>query len=110
MNPPLLPPSLDDTPSDLVTSQQVHEYRAIVKDKFHDAMDSTIYVCGMTALDHDDPCYDMFYCDPSLECDSHVESDFCISRIQPKRLVLCFHCTGNILDSLVELHTHLKAP
>ena len=39
-------------------------------------MESAIYMCGMTALDHDDPCYVMFQCDPSLECDSHAESEF----------------------------------
>ncbi len=45
-----------------------------------------------------------------LECDSHVESDFYASRIQPDRVVLCCHCAGTMLDSPVELHTHLKAP
>jgi len=64
----------------------------------------------MTTLDHDDPCYDMFQCDPSLECDSHVESEFYVSRIHPDRVVLCCHCAGTMLDSPVELHTHLKAP
>jgi len=39
-----------------------------------------------------------------------VESDFYVSRIQPKRVVLCCHCAGTILDSPFELHTHLKAP
>ncbi len=62
---PALPlPSLDDTPSEPLTTRRVHEYRAMVKDKLHNAMESTIYMCGMAALAHDDPCYDMFQCDP----------------------------------------------
>ena len=39
-----------------------------------------------------------------------MESDFYVSRIQPKRIVLCCHCDCTMLDSPVELHTHLKAP
>ena len=50
------------------------------------------------------------FCDPSLECDTHVESDFYVSRVQPDRVVLCCHCAGTMHNSLVELHTHLKAP
>ncbi len=53
-----LRPSLDDTPSDPVTSQYVHEYRAMFKDRLYDAMESTIYMSGMSALDHD--CYGYF--------------------------------------------------
>ena len=66
MIPPLLPPGPDDTPSEPITSQQVHLYRAMVKDRLHDAMHSTIYMCGMVALDQDDPRYEVFHCDPSL--------------------------------------------
>jgi hypothetical protein len=32
----------------------------MVKDMLHDAMDSSIIVCGMTPLDPDDPCYDFY--------------------------------------------------
>ena len=36
--------------------------------KLHVAMEFIIYMCGMDALDLDDPCYDLFhYCDPFLE-------------------------------------------
>ena len=73
MNPPLPPPTLDDTQSEPVTAREVQEFRAMLKDKLHDATESDIYMCGMTALNHDDPCYDMFHCDPSLECNSHVD-------------------------------------
>ena len=49
-----------DIASEPVTSQQVQEYRAMVKDMLHNAMESTIYMCGMVALDLDDPCYEIF--------------------------------------------------
>ena len=93
-----------------ITSQHVHLYRAMVKDRLHDAIHITIYMCGVTDLDQDDPCYAVFHCDPSLERDTHLESDFFVSRIQPDRMVLCCHCAGTMHNSLVELHTHLKAP
>ena len=75
---PLTPPNLDDTPrKPVTTSQQVHEYRAIVKDTLHDAVDeSTIFMCGINASNRDDLCYDMVQCDPSLERASLVELDF----------------------------------
>jgi len=110
MKPPLPPPSLDDTPSEPLTSQQVNDCQAMVKDMLNDAVESTIFMCGMVALDLDDPCYDLFRFDPSLDCDTHVESEFYVSRIQPKRVVLCYHCAGTMLDSPIQLNTHLKAP
>ncbi len=82
----------------------------MVKDKLHDAMDSTIYMYGMAALDLDDPGYNMFLCDPSLECDTIVEPEFYVSRIQPRRVVLCCHCAGTVPDPPIELNTRLKAP
>ena len=36
--------------------------------------------------------------------------NFFVSRNQQKRMVLCCHCASTMLDSHVELHTHLKAP
>jgi len=82
----------------------------MVKDRLHDAMESTIYMCGMAALDFDDPYYDILFCDPSLECDTIVEPKFYVSRIQPGRMVLCFHCAGTLPDSAIEMNSHLKAP
>ena len=77
MKPPVQSPSLEDNPSEPVIPQQVHEYRIMVKDKLTDAIESTIYMCGMVVLDLDAPCFDIFHCEPSLaECDTHVESDF----------------------------------
>ena len=45
-------------------------------------MDSPIFTCGMAPLDPDDPCFALFHCDPSLECDTHVEPEFYTSRIE----------------------------
>ena len=44
MNPPLPPQSLDDTPSEPITSQQLYQYRAIAKDRLQDAMEYAIYM------------------------------------------------------------------
>jgi hypothetical protein len=84
----------------------------VYENLIHDAMESTIssYMCGMAAFDLDDPCYEIFHCDPSLECDTHLESEYYVSRIQPSRLVMCCHCAGTMLDSPVEMNTHLMAP
>ena len=109
MQPPLLPLSLEETPSEPPTPHQLHEYRAMVKDRLHDAMESTIFMCGMAALDFDYPCYDILLCDPSLECDTIVEPEFYVSRIQPGRMVLCCHCAGTLPDSPIEMNSHLKA-
>ena len=63
----------------------------------------------MAPLEHDDPCYDIFLCDPSQGCDSPLEPDFYVSKIQPKRLELCCHCAG-VFYSPVDLNPSLKAP
>ena len=110
MQPPLLPRSLEETPSEPPTPHQLHEYRAMVKDRLHDAMESTIFMCGMAALDFDYPCYDILLCDPSLECDTIVEPEFYVSRIQSRRMGLCCHCAGTLPDSPIEMNSHLKAP
>jgi hypothetical protein len=112
MKPPLPTPSLDGTPSEqLIKSHQVHEYRVMVKDILEDAMEFVIFMCGMAALDTDDPCYYIYHCDPSLECDTHLGPEFYISKIQPGRMVLCCHCAGTTMpDSPVELNNQLKAP
>ena len=87
MKPPLQTPSFeDDTSSAQSTSQEVQHYQSMVKDRLHDSIEYSIYLCGMDALNHDDPSYDKFHCNPSLECDKYEESEFYVSRIQPKRL------------------------
>ena len=63
----------------------------------------------MTPLDLDDPCHELYLCDTSLDCDSHVEAEFYVSRVQPSRLELCCHCAC-VLDSPIVMNTHLKAP
>ncbi len=91
--------------------RQLHEYLAMVKDRRHDSMmESIIYMCGMAALDFDDPCCDILLCDPSLECDTIVEPEFYVIRIHPGRIVLCCHCVGTLPDSPIEMNSHLKAP
>ncbi len=66
----------------------------MAKDRLHDAMDSSIFMCGMTPLDPDDPCYDIFHCDPSLDCTTHIEADLYTSKVQLLRVELCCHCAG----------------
>jgi hypothetical protein len=36
-------------------------------------MESPIFICGMPPLDSDDPIYDIIHCDPSLNCNTHIE-------------------------------------
>jgi hypothetical protein len=68
MKAPLPPPNSDNV-STGATSQ---EYISFVKERLVDAMDSTIFSCGMAPLDPDDPCYSIFLCDRSSDCDLHV--------------------------------------
>ncbi len=66
---------------------------------------------SMGALDIDDPCYTIYHCDPSLECDTHTEPELYISRFQPVRMVLCCHCACTTMpDSLFEFNPQPKAP
>ena len=58
------------------TSEEVKQYMVFAKAKLVDATESLIYMCGMAPLDPDDPCFDIFQCDPSLDCDAHKESEF----------------------------------
>jgi hypothetical protein len=81
----------------------------MARGKLQDAMESPIYICGMAPLDPDDPCYEIFVCDTTLECDKHVEAEFYVSKIQPSRLELCCYCAG-VFNSPIELNTSLKAP
>ena len=61
------------------------------------------------SLNPHDPCYDVFHCDPSLDCNAHIEANFYTSKIQPTRVDLCCHCAGEFY-SPVELSSSLKAP
>ena len=81
----------------------------MARDRLHDAMESAIFVCGMGLLDQDDPCYDVFLYDTSLDCIAHIEAIFYTSKIQPARVELCCYCAGEF-DSPVELNSSLKAP
>ncbi len=82
---------------------------SMVKGRLQDAIESPIFICGMAPLDPDDPCHELFLCDTSLDCDSHVEAEFYVSRVQSTRLELCCNCAG-VLDSPIVMNTHLKAP
>ena len=46
----------------------------MAKAKLHDASESQIFMFDMAPLDPDDPCYDLFQSDPSLDCDTHMEA------------------------------------
>ena len=82
---------------------------SMVKGRLQDAIESPIFICGMAPLDPNDHCHDFFLCDTSLDCDSHVEAEFYVSRVQPPRLELYCHC-ASVLDSPIVMNTHLKAP
>ncbi len=82
---------------------------SMVKGRLQDAIESPIFICGMAPLDLDGPCHELFLCGTLLDCDSYVEAEFYVSRVQPSRLELCCHCAG-VLDSPIVRTTHLKAP
>ena len=103
-----LKPSLLEDGQDNTSADEVKKYRAMAKDRLLDAMESAIFMCGMAPLDPDDPCYAIFHCDPSFDCDTHIESDFHTSKYQANRIDICCHCDGT-KDSLVTLNTSLKA-
>ena len=69
-----------------MTKEEIKAYRIVAKDMLNDATESPIFICGMTALDSDDPFYNIFLCDPSLDCNTHIEADFYTSRIIPERI------------------------
>ena len=64
-----------------MTANEVQQCKAVAKDMLVDASESIIYMCGMVPLDPADPCFEFFPCDPVLECDSHIESEFYTSKI-----------------------------
>ena len=66
-------------------------------------MDSAIFVCGMAPLDPDDPSFDLFLCDPSLDSDTQNEADFYTSKIELERAELYCDCACEF-DSSVEMN------
>ncbi len=99
------PPPHEAPPS----TQELKHYQALAKGRLDDAVESHIFICGMAPLDSDEPFHDIFLCDPSLDCDTHIEPEFYVSRIVPTRLELCCHCTG-VFELPIDLNIHLKAP
>jgi hypothetical protein len=90
------------------THEEVQKYMAMAKGMLIDAMESTIFICNMAPLDHDDPCSNRFLYDTSQDCDSPLEPEFYVSKIQPTRLELCCHC-ADVFDSPIDLNPSLKA-
>ena len=86
--PPIIPNNHDNTMPPVI-KEEIKSYRAVAKDMLRDAMESTIFVCGIKPLGHDDPMYDIFQCDPSLECNTHIEADFYTPHIWSGRKELC---------------------
>ena len=105
MKAPLPPPNYENVVSTGVKSQV---YISFGEDRFLDAMESFIFLCGMASLDHDDPCHGVFFFDTSTDCDLHVKAEFYVPGIELNRKKLCCHCAG-ICDSLIELNSSLKA-
>ena len=81
----------------------------MARDKLYGAMGSAIFVCGMAPLAQDDPCYDVFHCETSLDCTAHNEAHFYTSKIQSTRVESCCYCACEF-DSPVEFNSSLKAP
>jgi hypothetical protein len=87
-----------------MTKEEIHK----TKDVLRDDAESTIFVCSVAPADIDDPLYDIFPCNSSLDCDTHVEADFFASRIMNECIEFCCHCAGKF-ESPVELISNLKA-
>ena len=69
-----------------MTPAELKQYMDIAKDRLVDATESAIYMCGMAALDLDDPFFDIFQCDSTFHCDSHIESEFYTSKIHTSKI------------------------
>ena len=83
-------------------------YRALAKVRLQDAIEPTIFMCGKSPLDPDDPCYDIFKCDPSMDCDTRVESEYYASKIMPQDIPMYCHCASTS-ESPITMHSHLMA-
>jgi hypothetical protein len=88
-----------------MTKEDIYKYRVLAKDRLHDAMESPIFIRGIVPFDSDDPMYDIFRCDPSLDCNTHIEAGFYTSRTKADRIELCCNCVGEInsISGRVEL-------
>ena len=60
---------------------EMQNYMSMAKDRLMDAMEFSIFMRGMAPLDLDDNCNLNFQYDPSLNCDTHIETEFYISMI-----------------------------
>ena len=104
MKPLLRPSSSNDTSTKcpVATYREVQEYVAMAKGRLNDAIDSPIFIRGMPPLDPDDPCYDIFLCDTTLDYETHLEPDFYVSRIEPTRLELLSLCRCRQISYRIE--------
>ena len=103
MKPPLPQESMDYAFFD-----EVQKYNAMAKVRLLDAMEATIFMCGMAPLNSDDPCHAIHHRDPSLNCDTHIESEFYTFKIHLGRINIWCHCAGTN-ESPVNLNSSLKA-
>jgi hypothetical protein len=79
MKPPI-PPAIEGNIYGIVPTPayELHMYRTMAGGRLYDTMETPIFVCGM---DTTNPCYDVFHCDPSLDCTAHIEADLHTSKI-----------------------------
>jgi hypothetical protein len=103
MRPP--PPTPPSEPV-IYTEAEVKRYITMAKDRLQDAIENTLFICGMAPLDPDNPCYDIFKRDPSMDCDTHVESEYYASKIMPQDIPMCCQCAGTS-ESPIAKHSHL---
>ncbi len=106
---PQLNPDNATTTKAPVTTEDVRQYISMARGRLKDAMEFSICIYGMDSLDLDDPCYDICVCDTSLDCDTHVEAEFDVSKIQPIHLELYCYC-AEVFNSPIDLNIPLKAP
>jgi len=81
MKPHVAPSCNNQLKNSPATSHEVllQQYLSMVnKERMQDVMKSLIFICRTAPLDSDDPCHELFLCDSSLDCDSHVEAEFYI--------------------------------
>jgi hypothetical protein len=79
--------------------------RYIAEQALEDAVESSIYMCGMPAIGEGSSCHDIFKCDPELSCVDAMEADFYASKRSLiaaksfiKDLSICSICAGTSHD------------
>ena len=82
-------------------------YPTMARDRLHDDTESPIFVSGMAPKDQDDPCYDVFHCDPFLDCNAHIEAIYYTSKFHPTHVELWCHCAVEF-DSPLEFNSSFK--